>query len=427
MSGDATSPWRWRATYSPGSWLLLCGPSAAVVLEPADTSWSDLVETLWDEVVSADSIGDLAARLAWYRIDTMPSFAAFFWGPDGMRSLVRGAVSVVDADTGDVVANGEGVQTWVETGLGDLRQVRVELPAERPSGTFPLPLVVGAVGVSGVFLDASDEASLVSPQSGGSAPLHVPGPHDGVDGDAPDEEPDEQGPDDDAAADGAGDVDLSEELDGEPTELYPGPDAADATDPDQPALSESSVQAAHENAETRFVAVPELPLDAAVPAPGTPAAAQAVPQVDAVLCPWGHPNPPGAGRCRVCTALVPAQAPRAVPEPVLAVLRASNGDTAELRGSVLVGRAPARDRARVADPALLTVTSPSHDISRTHLEVFGVGWDVGVADLHSTNGTVLLGPDGSSRVLGAGESVVVELGSSLELADGISVLVDFPQ
>ena len=126
---------RWRATYTPGPWLLLCGPAAAVVLEPADATWSDLVETLWDEVVSAESISDLAARLAWYRIDSMPSFAAFFWGADGMRSLVRGAVTVVDADSGDVVATGEGVQTWVETGLGDLRQVRVELP-RGPNGKF---------------------------------------------------------------------------------------------------------------------------------------------------------------------------------------------------------------------------------------------------------------------------------------------------
>ena len=139
-----------------------------MVLEPADASWSDLVETLWDEVVSAESIADLAARLAWYRIDSMPSFAAFFWGPDGMRSLVRGAVKVVDADSGDVVATGEGVQTWVETGLGDLRQVKVELPAERPEGVFPLPLVVGAVGVSAVFLDATDEAALSSPQQAGT-------------------------------------------------------------------------------------------------------------------------------------------------------------------------------------------------------------------------------------------------------------------
>ena len=59
MSGELG---RWRATYTPGPWLLLCGPAAAVVLEPADATWSDLVETLWDEVVQAESLADLAAR-----------------------------------------------------------------------------------------------------------------------------------------------------------------------------------------------------------------------------------------------------------------------------------------------------------------------------------------------------------------------------
>ena len=382
---------RWRATYTPGSWLLLCGPAAAVVLEPADATWSDLVETLWDEVVSAESIADLAARLAWYRIDAMPSFAAFFWGPDGMRSLVRGAIVVVDADSGNVVATGEGVQTWVETGLGDLRQVRVQLPVERPADVFPLPLVVGAVGVSAVFLDAADEATRSAPQQ-----------------DAPEQ-------------------DVVEEPEPGP-EPEPEPDTEPQPDTELMALDEPepTTRTEHENADTRMMtALPVLPLDEPfAPVEGLPGADGTVP---AVICSWGHPNPPGAARCRVCTGLIPAQPSSAVEPPVLAVLRASNGQTVDVVGSVLVGRAPSRDRARVGDPTLLTVTSPSHDISRTHLEVFGSGWDVGVTDLHSTNGTVLVAPDGSIRTMEPGETAIVELGTSLELADGISVLIDFPQ
>lgn len=402
---------RWRATYTPGSWLLLCGPAAAVVLEPADASWSDLVETLWDEVVAADSIGDLAARLAWYRIDTMPSFAAFFWGPDGMRSLVRGSVSVVDAESGDVVATGEGVQTWVEAGLGDLRQVRVELPAERPDGAYPLPLVVGAVGVSGVFLDASDGASPSSPQGADAEPAE-----------------DDAG-DDGPPVEGSGGVGAPADAP-EPQDLDTGPETQALSADELAALhddelvtsqAEPTARTAHENADTRWVAVPALP-----PEPPAPVASPE-PTLSAVFCPWGHPNPPGSGRCRVCTALIATQPARTVPLPTLAVLRASNGETAEVVGSVLVGRAPARDRARVAEPALLTVNSPSHDISRTHLEVFASGWDVGVVDLNSTNGTLLVAPDGSTRALAGGESVTVELGSSLELAEGVSVKIDFPQ
>ena len=136
---------------------------------------------------------------------------------------------------------------------------------------------------------------------------------------------------------------------------------------------------------------------------------------------------PASERCRVCDALIATQQPRVVPTPALAVLRASNGQTVEVVGSVLVGRAPARDRGRTPDPALLTVTSPSHDISRTHLEVFASGWDVGVTDLHSTNGTVLVAPDGTIRTMDPGETAWVALGTSLELADGISVLIAHPQ
>jgi hypothetical protein len=394
MSAEAVG--RWRATYTPGPWLLLCGPAAAVVLEPADTTWSDLVETLWDEVVSAESIADLAARLAWYRIDSMPSFAAFFWGPDGMRSLVRGAVVVVDADSGDVVATGEGVQTWVETGLGDLRQVRVQLPVEPPADVFPMPLVVGAVGVSAVFLDATDEASLSSPQQQGA-------------------------PEAAEASEALDEPDHPEPEEAEPDE--PEPDEPQARPVDEPELT---ARTEHENAQTRMMTLPEL-FDEPTGLAEEPGQEAPAGSVSAVFCAWGHPNPPGAGRCRVCTALIPVQPPQVVPAPVLAVLRASNGATADVVGSVLVGRAPAADRARVADPALLTVTSPSHDISRTHLEVFASGWDVGVTDLHSTNGTVLVAPDASIRTMDPGETVVVELGTSLELADGISVLIDFPQ
>ncbi|HEY0238154.1 MAG TPA: FHA domain-containing protein, partial [Friedmanniella sp.] len=332
--------------------------------------------------------------------------AAFFWGPDGMRSLVRGAVTVVDADSGDVVATGEGVQTWVETGLGDLRQVRVELPAERPADVFPLPLVVGAVGVSAVFLDASDEATLSSPQQSGSAQVEASA-------EAPAEAPAE-GP--------------AEAHAGAPTEAMTRDELLEPRPVDEP---EATARTDHENADTRMMtALPGLGPEvfAARPAASDePPAGAGGARVPAVICSWGHPNPPGAARCRVCTGLIPTQPPQSVPTPVLAVLRSSNGQTVDMVGSVLVGRAPSRDRARVEDPTLLTVTSPSHDISRTHLEVFASGWDVGVTDLHSTNGTVLVAPDGSIRTMDPGETAIVELGTSLELADGISVLIDFPQ
>ena len=422
MSGVLGS---WRATYTPGAWLVLCGPTTAVVLEPADASWSDLVETLWTEVLAAGSIGDLAARLATYRIDTMPSFAAFFWGPDGMRSLVRGAVRVVDADTEQVVADGDGVQTWTEVGLPELARVRVDLPTDHDSSAYPLPLVVGVVGASSLLLDAAEESRVSSPQGG---------PGDEADEPAADESADEVAPQ--AALEDAATALLSA-----PPALPPAFD---------PELS-------HEDAGTRLIALPEgfaephdwaddaPTLDEAVPGdatteglePGsleatTPGLAPADevlsgPTVDAVVCAWGHPNPPGATSCRICSGAIAAQRSRRVTPPVLAVLRASNGETVEVSRPVLVGRAPSPDRSPTPDPQLLTLTSPSHDISRTHLVITPADWEVSVTDLHSTNGTLLIAPDGSVRQLDPGEPALVALGTTVELAEGVSVLVDFPQ
>jgi pSer/pThr/pTyr-binding forkhead associated (FHA) protein len=115
-----------------------------------------------------------------------------------------------------------------------------------------------------------------------------------------------------------------------------------------------------------------------------------------------------------------------VAQPVLALLRASDGAEVPVDRTVLVGRAPAQTVGIGA--RLLTVPSPDQDISRTHLEVAPDGWRVLVTDLHSTNGTLLVPPGGrDQRLLPPGEAVAVELGSVLELADGVSVLVDVPR
>ena len=423
MSGVLGS---WRASYTPGPWLVLCGPSTAVVLEPADASWTDLVETLWTEVVAAGSIGELAVRLAAYRIDTMPSFAAFFWGPDGMRSMVRGAVRVLDADTEVVVADGRGVQTWTEVGLGGLLRVRVDLPGGAAPSTPTLPLVVGVVGASSLLLDASAAARLTSPQAAGPIALG-PGQDAQEAGDQPpadaapaDGAPEDDGPKDDGPKEGGPEgqtepdaVEVPEHGEGLATEMV---------DPFEDERME------HENAQTRFMPVPGDSDAPPPPSVNDPATEPDIgPTVLAVLCPWQHPNPPGADRCRICTAAIEVQQPRAVPPPVLAVLRASNGEVIALDRPVLVGRAPSPQRSRVADPELLVLSSPSYDISRTHLEIVPADWCVTLTDLHSTNGTILTTHGGTTRQLESGESVVVELGSAVELADGVSVLIDFPQ
>jgi hypothetical protein len=393
----------WRATYTPGDWVVLSGPTSLVVLEPPTHEWASLINTLWEEVVASSSITNLAGRLAQFKIDDLPSLAAFFWTDDGMRSLIRGDISVIDLATGKVVADGEGIQTWSEVGLAGVDHIRVDLPYEGDATLLELPLVVGAVRASSVTLDASELAQVSSPQA--------------------------------------------------------EPELEAATPAERTAELSASEIAALANAETELMAPPFPVESGADPQAGAPQQLEAavVPQLGrpdalmaralepnsedspadidpqdsailAVFCANGHVSPPSATSCRVCGGPVGTQGPQFVAYPVLAVLRASDGSSAELDRPVLIGRAPSTDRSDNRAPRLMTVPSPNHDISRTHLEVAPDGWQIVATDLNSTNGTILVRPGGVDRQqLAAGEPVPVQVGSVVELGDGVSVLIDFPQ
>jgi FHA domain len=405
---------RWRATYTPGEWVVLSGPSSLVLLEPPTHEWASLVNTLWDEVVASRSITDLAARLAHFNIAELPSLAAFFWTEDGMRSLIRGEISVVDLATGKVVANGEGIQTWSEIGLAGVDHIRVDLPHEGDATLLELPLVVGAVRASSVTLDASQQAQVSSPQAKPE-----------LDADMPEADAASAAPVERTAPLSTAEIAAIANAE---TELMPAPfeesESGGGLDADTPQDLEAAV-------------VPQLARDPAVVAAQAAESSSDDSSADldlgdsailAVLCPNGHASPPSATSCRICGGPVAAQGPQFVAYPILAVLRASDGTSAELDRPILIGRAPSTDRSNSRAPRLMTVPSPNHDISRVHLEVAPDGWQIVVTDLNSTNGTILVRPGGGDRQqLAPGEPVPVQVGSVIELGDGVSVLIDFPQ
>jgi hypothetical protein len=391
-------------------------------LEPATPDWAYLVSTLWESVVASASISELAARLATFHLDRMPSFAAFFWGEDGMRSLVRGAVSVVDLDDEAVLVNGDGIQTWSEVGLGEVTQVRVDTPHSVAADDLALPLVVGAVRASSVTLDATDAARVVSPQALLSDADDEPERYDESEGEEPEafDQPDREpvsAPEPESVATPVAvedeDPDNDAPLDGQATEAMPPPFANGLFDNDD-----------LENGDTQLMAPLPAPFASAVP----PTNADPDSMIMAVICPYGHLSSEAATGCRICGSAIPPQGPRMVPRPVLAVLRGSDGTTTAVDRAVLVGRAPSDERSNARAPRLMTVPSPGQDISRSHAEVAPDGWQIQVTDLHSTNGTVIVGPGGRERIeLPPGQPVHVELGSVMELGDGVSVLIDFPQ
>ncbi|HEX6757017.1 MAG TPA: FHA domain-containing protein [Propionibacteriaceae bacterium] len=430
---------RWRATYTPGDWVVLSGPTSLVLLEPPTHEWAPLINTLWDEVVASSSIVDLAARLASFPIDALPSFGAFFWTADGMRSLVRGNVSVIDLATGKVVADGEGIQTWSEVGLAGVSQIRIDTPYEGDATLLELPLVVGAVRASSVVLDASERAQVSSPQSepvsAGAGPGLPTEPLPEVAAE-PSPEPAQQ-PAPEAVASNvvaaATPTDHTAELSVEEiaalqnadTQLMPSP----FDEPESEAQAQVTAPQQPEVPAAPLVSESAEDADAVGPTSGpSPAETAQDSAILAVMCEHGHANPPSSTSCRVCGSSLGSRARQFVPGPVLAVLRVSDGSSAELDRPVLIGRAPSRDRQSSRAHRLLTVPSPNHDISRTHLEVAPEDWQIVVTDLNSTNGTILVRPGaGDRQQLAPGDPVHVQLGSVMELGDGVSVLIDFPQ
>jgi hypothetical protein len=368
---------QWRARYRRGDWLVLAGPTSLVVMQPAAPQWSDLINAVWEEVVSSASIEDLGARLAGFRLDRMPDFAALFWDRGQMRSLVRGRVTLVDPDSGRSIADGEGVRTWTEIGLGGLQRVEV-VAGERTEGEeLELPLVIGAAGASRVLLDCSEEVQIFSPQ--GTL---------------------------------VGDVSSLRLLDAPPP--APEPAAEPAVRPAaQPAPAEPE---------------PEPTVAFANPAPPTADPQQQMESGETLVD--QPPVPPAdsedEGAKTIFASNLPGMPVTSQPQrPVLGVLLPSSGGRIEVDRPVVIGRAPAANRVSGDQlPRLLTVPSPSHDISRTHVQVAPENGRMVVTDLNSTNGTILVSPDGRRTDLRPGVGVPIEVGSVIDLGDGITIAVD---
>jgi hypothetical protein len=135
--------------------------------------------------------------------------------------------------------------------------------------------------------------------------------------------------------------------------------------------------------------------------------------VEGVLCGREHFNDPSGRTCRQCGSSLD-QPPRNFqrrPRPPLGVLVLDDGTRVMLDGDYVLGREPALDgdvMARRARP--LRISDPEGTVSRLHLRVSLVGWQVEVSDLGSVNGSVLQS-SGGERALAPFEPAVVEPGA----------------
>ncbi len=95
------------------------------------------------------------------------------------------------------------------------------------------------------------------------------------------------------------------------------------------------------------------------------------------------------------------------------------GRVVRLDRPVVVGRRPAAPRVvHGAGPELVTVPSPTTQVSSSHLLVHAAGEAAVVDDLRSTNGTVVRPPGSAPFRMASGASIVVLTGTLVEIGDG---------
>lgn len=414
----------WRASHVPGRWPVLMGPSSLVIVDPGTTGDLSL---LWEKVIGSASMAELVTALAAIGPDQSPDLVALFWSSNGMRSLVRGNLRLLDPTTAEVVADGAGMLTWREVGLDDRDQIEIDLGAG-PVGARGLPLVVGAVHAGAIRIEAGEAAAVISPQavSHQAVSHHDVGHHE-------------------VGHDEVGHLEFSAADPVAAGAIWPPGGLTRRTSP--PTVEEAVDRARFEmeNGDTEFMAADFGPSAGSAGSAGSPDeadggeaagaaaeesadSARQAPLIQAAICQSGHPNPPAADLCGLCGAFVPPQLTQPVPRPALGVLRAPDGFSVPIDRPVLIGRAPVLRDDLAEIPELMRVPSPGQDISRTHLLVSPDDWEIRLTDLHSTNGTVVVrpGPDGGRLQLPPGEPHAVPVGTVIEMGDGVSVLVDGP-
>jgi hypothetical protein len=135
--------------------------------------------------------------------------------------------------------------------------------------------------------------------------------------------------------------------------------------------------------------------------------------VDGIMCARMHFNAPEAMFCREC-GMSMNEVPRSVrrqPRPPLGVLLVDDGRGFTLDRDYVIGREPVLDGDVAAGRATpLRIADPRGTVSRLHLRVSLIGWQVEVRDLGSANGSVLY-RQGGPRTLAPLDSALLDPGA----------------
>ena len=145
------------------------------------------------------------------------------------------------------------------------------------------------------------------------------------------------------------------------------------------------------------------------------------PEVLAINCVNGHPNPVHASSCRICGGALNGKIVH-VKRPSLGTLVASTGGSVTLDADVIVGRLPKAAPGTAVH--LMAVASPTKSISKSHCRINIDDWELNLEDLNSTNGTYLLREGQLPRRLGGGQLELLRYGDRIDLGDGVVLSVE---
>ncbi len=179
-------------------------------------------------------------------------------------------------------------------------------------------------------------------------------------------------------------------------------------------------------ADGAFVPAPSSTVDPPTPALPVrePLATEAMgldvrPTVLGLACPLGHLNDPSLAVCTTCGASLASQPPalREGPRPPLGAITLDDGSSYLLDIGYVLGREPQHDPEVVSGGARpLKIVDAEGVVSRRHLRVALVGWDIQIVDLGSANGTYVQYPDDPQlHRLEPHHAVVVKAGAQVTM------------
>ncbi len=440
-------------SYRPGSWFGVFGAATTLLLPASEKA---RVGDLWSRIDDGAGFDDVLDALLQSGLGVLPGFVLIGSGEGPTKILVRGAsvrATVTTADD-DVVLDGSTVTTWVERTLPDVTALTVTVDgsvdggdADSDAATDDLPIHGGLVRVGRV-----DHPPYAAPTPDDDDRVPVaevePAVPPAFELDKPAEEPEPDGtelmetvePDEPAQESSPLDDDGDTSNMGSPVStprpslpLPPGPPSAPAwpsdgpTPPPPPPFAPPGLPPSEMPPEEASDVLPQPLTDPpGEPPPAPPTTVGPGPDHDGLTQAGVDPEEfsrPQPG--------IPGQPMAPSIGRSVAKLVISNGDTVEVDRVVLVGRAPEARRFTTTDqPVLVTVPSPLHEISSTHVEIRpGSGADHGsavVTDMGSTNGTVLVQPGLAPEELKPGIAVQLIPGAIINLGDGVTIQVTHP-